>query len=710
MAGENEAELKLLLDIRDAVQKLADFDNKWSGSARKTAAESEVASKGVRGLGDSFDALRGTLVAVAGSLVAVKLAQFAKESLAAAAESEDAQARLQASIEATGGAAGRTTEQLVNVAAQIQDTTTVSDEAVEGLQNVLLGFTHIIGDTFDRATVDIVDLSAKTRHGVEETALAVGKALDSIGQGSAKLEGLARIGVRFSTDQLTVIQRLIDTGDAAGAQAVVLEELERRAKGAAEALNKTLGGALANVKDEYGEVKEAFGKGLGKELVGDARDVAESLRSIRPFAEDSGRAIGVLLGFLARLLSFWPALAGAVAIGERAVVGSVEVMAVAVANLLEGFGGLSGVIGFKSLSDGAKEAAASLRSGPIEALDALQEGLRVVAEERAAQVLKALEGFSQSGAKESLQETGRVAAEALDPIPEKAQAAGNAIAEHIPAGAKKAEQSLVDLAKAARDAVEAQGAGPSGSRPSDVDALARQKAGLEDTVAALKSQQEQGSLSAEELARLAQTEDDLREVNQRLHNATLDVNRALEAQQAAVQAVVTPMEAGADAARRYADAGLAIPGAIDPAAQSLGKLAEETKKAREEIGPATDTMGHAGDTAAILAKQWTEAGQGVSKLGEQSDQTKAAIAGLAERQQDGIDASLGLADAVGKTTAELAALKESNPAGYAEEWAKSLTKVRDLQAEINGDGPAGLQTTSKLLTEIIAKLATAEAA
>ena len=139
------------------------------------------------------------------------------------------------------------------MASSLQKITNYGDETVIQMQSVLLGFKNIKGDTFEGATKAILDMATVMKMDLSSAAQAVGKALDDPINGITSLQ---RQGFRFSESQKAVIQSLIDTGDTAAAQKIILDELNTTYGGAAEAAVKS----STQIKNAWGDVLESYGR------------------------------------------------------------------------------------------------------------------------------------------------------------------------------------------------------------------------------------------------------------------------------------------------------------------------------------------------------------------------------------------------------------------------------------------------------------------
>ncbi|MEA3340116.1 MAG: phage tail length tape measure family protein, partial [Chloroflexota bacterium] len=91
---------------------------------------------------------------------------------------EQAERKLAAVIRATGQAAGFTAGDMETMASSLQDVTTFGDEAILGMQSMLLTFKSIQGDALERTTELALDLSAAFGQDLQSSALQLGKALE----------------------------------------------------------------------------------------------------------------------------------------------------------------------------------------------------------------------------------------------------------------------------------------------------------------------------------------------------------------------------------------------------------------------------------------------------------------------------------------------------------------------------------------------------
>ena len=320
-------------------------DGAAAGMGRLGATSGGVAAAGMRKFAIAATAAVGALVAVVAA--GAGLNKF----VSATVEADAAQAQLAAALLSTGGAAGKTIGQLNAHASALQGVTKFGDEATNAMQGVLLTFTQIQGETFDKATVATMDLATAMGTDLKAAALQVGKALNDPVLG---MTALSRSGIQFTEAQKDVVKAMVATNDIAGAQGIILGELEKQFGGSAAAARDTLGGALAALGNSFGDLFELSGP------------ATETLR------ESIDRLIGSITDprFVAAIQGIGAALFGMAEIGINALSGLAGVFSFVGENIdavsgiiIAATGAL--VVGFTPAIIGATVAAATFVVGLI---------------------------------------------------------------------------------------------------------------------------------------------------------------------------------------------------------------------------------------------------------------------------------------------------------------------------------------------------------
>lgn len=216
------------------------------------------AESGLERLGNGVIGLAKIGAAAAAATAAVGVA-WVVSSAKQLMEIEKLNAQTEAVIASTGSAAGKSIEQINKLNASLERLTGVEAEVIQQGQNMLLTFTQIKGDQFDEATKAALNLSVALGKDMASSAMLVGKALnDPI----AGLSALSRAGIQFTDSQKETIKSLVELGDVAGAQTIILAELEKQFGGSAEAFGNTTAGMIAKFQNELGELGESIAAGL----------------------------------------------------------------------------------------------------------------------------------------------------------------------------------------------------------------------------------------------------------------------------------------------------------------------------------------------------------------------------------------------------------------------------------------------------------------
>lgn len=162
-------------------------------------------------------------------------------------EAEKVGAQTAAVLKSTGGAAKVTKGEIEDLAGALMRKSGVDDEAIQSGQNMLLTFTKIRNeagkgnDIFNQATKATLDMSVAMGSDMQSASILMGKALNDPIKG---VGALSKAGVQLSDSQKQMIKDMVAAGNTAGAQKIILGELETQFGGSAEAAGKTFGGQL----------------------------------------------------------------------------------------------------------------------------------------------------------------------------------------------------------------------------------------------------------------------------------------------------------------------------------------------------------------------------------------------------------------------------------------------------------------------------------
>ena len=265
---------------------IADYKNSLNAIQEQTknlqAGLSSIAKK-------SALAFAGLTAAVTGAVAAYRI-------------QEQAEIRTRQTIKATGKAAGLSAQEIFKMASSLQEVTTFGDEAIIGGQNLLLTFKNIGKDVFPQATETMLNMSEAMGTDLKSSAIQLGKALNDPTVG---LTALSRSGITFNEEQKKLIKTMQKTGDVAGAQKIILKELESQFGGVARASAQGTG-KLIQLKNIVGDLVEDIGKELVPSLVEAAGVVKTFFVAFRENKE--------LIKTIASILKWGIAITGAIAV------------------------------------------------------------------------------------------------------------------------------------------------------------------------------------------------------------------------------------------------------------------------------------------------------------------------------------------------------------------------------------------------------------
>lgn len=251
-------------------------------SLHKTLKDTDKTLMGT--LGNVGKAAAGLAVGAIAA-VGVGLTAALKSSIDAAVEAEQVQAQLGAVLKSTGGVSGMTADSINALALSLSEVTRFEDDAIVSGQNMLLTFTNIGKDIFPAATEAMLNMSTAMGMDMQSAATMLGKALNDPVAG---LTSLGRAGVQFSEEQKAAIKAMVESGDVAGAQAIILKELETQFGGAARAAGGTFAGQMDILNNALGNVKEEIGMALLPVLTDLIKEYGPQLIQ---FAKDAGKWI-----------------------------------------------------------------------------------------------------------------------------------------------------------------------------------------------------------------------------------------------------------------------------------------------------------------------------------------------------------------------------------------------------------------------------------
>lgn len=185
-----------------------------------------------------------------------------KEIIARTTDAERSFNLLNAVLRSTGYAAGQSAGDIEELSRSLSKSSVFDDDEIRKGITSLLRFQDVQGNVFKQAAQLGTDLAAALGTSLPDAFQKVGRALSDPERG---MRALREAGVFLSESQTELAKKLQKTGDVAGYQKIVLEELQKTVGGSASGENAGLFGATKAVEKAWDSFLKTLG---GMEHVG----------------------------------------------------------------------------------------------------------------------------------------------------------------------------------------------------------------------------------------------------------------------------------------------------------------------------------------------------------------------------------------------------------------------------------------------------------
>ncbi|WP_310391575.1 hypothetical protein [Hymenobacter sp.] len=248
MSGDDPGRAKLVADYQGLKGKIADVKTELTGVSQGAGVMKQAFANAFALF--TGGGILGLVQQVFGFL------SSAKDEFQGSAK---ASADLEATLLATKNAAGLTAAEIRAIGEARAKVTLFDDDETNRASAMLLTFKNVKKGVFEDAIPAIQDLATKMGGDgpadMKGASIQLGKALNAPLTG---ITALTRVGVTFTDQQKEQIAAMVKAGDVAGAQRVILAELNSEFGGSAEAARKAAGG-MATLTMRWGEMKETVG-------------------------------------------------------------------------------------------------------------------------------------------------------------------------------------------------------------------------------------------------------------------------------------------------------------------------------------------------------------------------------------------------------------------------------------------------------------------
>lgn len=258
MASGHEVSVRFTGDPRELVEACKTVEDALSGVQKNTKDTSNgisTATKETDGLSSSFS----KFALVAGTVVVAfqKFIKVLDEYSQYALESERATIVLMTSIANSGRQVNTELNKFRDIADKVSHSTLFQDKQVEQAEAFLIATQQLDDELTERTLKVATDLATMMGDNLPNTAKALSRALTDPTYATFAFQ---RAGIKLSDTTSDLAKQLMEEGKQAEAQTVILEELERRYSGLAEAVGKLDSSEMTKIKNNLLDIKEALGQ------------------------------------------------------------------------------------------------------------------------------------------------------------------------------------------------------------------------------------------------------------------------------------------------------------------------------------------------------------------------------------------------------------------------------------------------------------------
>jgi hypothetical protein len=255
------------------------------------------------------------------------------------------------------GASSGELERLQKIASDLGEETLFNEEDFRKGFGLLTSFQEIGVGSYEAVARAAADVAQTSGTDVSSAFMQLAKALNDPAKG---LTALGRSGIQFTEDQKALIETLVETGNQAEAQRLILAELEKQYGGNAAAAATGLAGALDTLGEKWYDLQVVLGDNIATVIEPLVKGLTGLVDMIAKLPEPVQTAIVVLGGLVIAL----GALGGIVAVAGPIISGIGTII-----GLFTGSGGLiaaiSSIIAALSGGGGLLATLAAVFTGPV---------------------------------------------------------------------------------------------------------------------------------------------------------------------------------------------------------------------------------------------------------------------------------------------------------------------------------------------------------
>jgi len=223
----------------------------------------------------------GILASEAFIKIAEKLVGVLQDSVAAASKNETSMMHLTATLRSTGRESEITATQIAKFAESMMLATSFDDEAIIDAYNAMAKFENINTGDLEKVLRVAMDMTAALGGDLATNAEGIARVLET---------GLIPRSWGFTAALKEQVRELVNAGKSSEALTLILDQLNKRYGGQAQAEMDTYAGKVKHLEVSFGELKEK----IGKELLPTLTKVVTELDKLLFGVQDQTTAEGIL--------------------------------------------------------------------------------------------------------------------------------------------------------------------------------------------------------------------------------------------------------------------------------------------------------------------------------------------------------------------------------------------------------------------------------
>lgn len=188
---------------------------------------------------------------------------FGKESVKAFEEAQHAKTQLDNALDNRN--IGFNLDELIRQQEEYAKKWIFSKDQIAKAQLALTDFKYVQGQTFKNLEELAIDIASKKNLDLTSVITDLGRAINDPEKAGRLLR---TYGVNFTDTQEKLMRSLLDTGQAAKAQQLIMDELSATFKGSADAAAQTAEGQKRIAANSWEDMKETFGEAISTIQVG----------------------------------------------------------------------------------------------------------------------------------------------------------------------------------------------------------------------------------------------------------------------------------------------------------------------------------------------------------------------------------------------------------------------------------------------------------